>query len=96
MIGGVALTNDEEIAVRMAMLRNHGVTRDSTRFVGSCEEPWRYEQQALGFNYRMTDIHAALGISQLTRLDEFIERRETCSRAATQQRLSTYHCSFRS
>lgn len=73
--GGVALTNDPALAQRMTMLRSHGITRDSSRFVGGHSEPWRYEQQELGFNYRMTDMQAALGISQLARLDEFIERR---------------------
>jgi UDP-4-amino-4,6-dideoxy-N-acetyl-beta-L-altrosamine transaminase len=73
--GGMALTRSPELAERMAMLRTHGITRDATKFVGRNAGPWYYEQQMLGYNYRMTDIQAALGISQLTRLPEYIERR---------------------
>ena len=75
--GGMALTNDPQIAERMSMLRSHGITRDSDRFLNPEDErgPWYYEQQLLGFNYRMTDIQAALCVSQLGRLDEYIERR---------------------
>jgi dTDP-4-amino-4,6-dideoxygalactose transaminase len=85
--GGMALTNDAAIAERMGMLRSHGITRVPARFYGnthatesSAEKqrhpaPWYYEQQVLGYNYRMTDIQAALGISQLERLDGYIERR---------------------
>ena len=67
--GGMAVTNDDELARKMQSLRSHGITRDGMK------EPWEYEQRELGFNYRITDIQAALGASQLTRLDEFIERR---------------------
>ncbi len=73
--GGMALTNDEEIAWRMATLRSHGITREAARMQREPEGPWYYEQLELGFNYRMTDIQAALGLSQLARLDEFVERR---------------------
>ena len=80
--GGMALTNDGRLAERMMMLRNHGVTRDPVRFQSPGCRPdegappaWYYEQQMLGFNYRMTDIHAALGASQLERLDGYIARR---------------------
>jgi len=73
--GGIALTNDEELAERMAMLRSHGITRNPGRFVEPLPGPWYYEQQMLGCNYRMTDIQAALGTSQLERLDNYIERR---------------------
>src|SRR2546428_7644349 len=73
--GGMALTNDGELAERMTMLRSHGITRDPGRFVQPFSTPWYYEQQMLGFNYRMTDIQAALGTSQLERLDSYIERR---------------------
>jgi UDP-4-amino-4,6-dideoxy-N-acetyl-beta-L-altrosamine transaminase len=73
--GGMALTNDEELAVRMKMLRSHGITRDSASFLEPAAGSWHYEQQLLGFNYRMTDIHAALGLSQLQRLPEYVERR---------------------
>lgn len=73
--GGMALTNDEELARRMSLLRTHGVTRERARMIFPPAGPWSYEQQALGFNYRMTDILAALGSSQLARLDEWVERR---------------------
>jgi len=85
--GGMALTNDGELADRMAMLRSHGITRDPARFRANVHEtgnvpasqshsaPWYYEQQMLGYNYRMTDIQAALGTSQLERLESYIERR---------------------
>jgi UDP-4-amino-4,6-dideoxy-N-acetyl-beta-L-altrosamine transaminase len=73
--GGVALTNDQALAERMMMLRTHGITRDPARFQDRNPAPWHYEQQLLGFNYRMTDIHATLGISQLARLSGYVERR---------------------
>jgi UDP-4-amino-4,6-dideoxy-N-acetyl-beta-L-altrosamine transaminase len=83
--GGMALTNDDELAERMRLFRNHGITRDSLRFtsVGAQEgqaPSWHYEQQVLGFNYRMTDIHAALGLSQLQRLDEYVARRNSLAK----------------
>jgi dTDP-4-amino-4,6-dideoxygalactose transaminase len=73
--GGLALTKDPALAERMGLYRSHGVTRDAAAFEHQPNGGWYYEQQALGFNYRMTDIAAALGASQLTRLDEFIARR---------------------
>lgn len=73
--GGMALTNDDELAWRMAMLRTHGITRDEGRYIGNSPGTWYYEQQDLGFNYRMTDIQGALGLSQLSRLEEFTQRR---------------------
>lgn len=75
--GGMALTNDRELAERMVMLRSHGITRDSDKFVQVSSDPWYYEQQMLGYNYRMTDMQAALGASQLERLDDIIERRNS-------------------
>ncbi len=78
--GGMALTNEDTLAERMAMLRSHGITREDRRFVKPPSGPWYYEQQMLGYNYRMTDIQAALGRSQLGRLDEFIERRNALAR----------------
>ena len=73
--GGMALTNDDELARRMVALRSHGITRDAERFVATSPGAWYYEQQQLGFNYRMSDIQAALGLSQLARLDELVDRR---------------------
>lgn len=73
--GGMAVTNDAVLASRMAMLRSHGITRDTDLFVGQPDGPWYYEQLFLGFNYRMTDIQAALGTSQLARLDTYVARR---------------------
>jgi len=73
--GGMALTNDEELATRMSMLRSHGITRDPVQLTHTPEGLWYYEQQTLGFNYRMTDIQAALGLSQMARLDGFVARR---------------------
>lgn len=71
----MALTNDKSLAERMSLLRSHGITRDKDRFVQINKGPWYYEQQMLGFNYRMTDIQAGLGISQFGRLEGYIERR---------------------
>lgn len=73
--GGALTTNDVKLASRLADLRTHGVTRNADRLEAVDEGPWYYEQQALGFNYRLTDIQAALGLSQLKRLDAFIARR---------------------
>lgn len=73
--GGMAMTNDSELAHRMDMLRSHGITRDPARMEAAPVGPWYYEQQMLGFNYRLTDLHAALGMSQLEKLGSFIERR---------------------
>jgi UDP-4-amino-4,6-dideoxy-N-acetyl-beta-L-altrosamine transaminase len=73
--GGMALTNDEELAKKMALLRSHGVTRDQKMMTHEPDGAWYYQQIALGFNYRMTDMQAALGVSQMERLDQFVERR---------------------
>jgi UDP-4-amino-4,6-dideoxy-N-acetyl-beta-L-altrosamine transaminase len=78
--GGMALTNDPELAQRMELLRSHGITRDKRRFRVNDPAAWHYEQHALGFNYRMTDIQAALGTSQLVRLDTYVERRNALAR----------------
>ena len=71
----MALTNDPEIHDHMKRLRSHGITSNPKHMTIESSEPWYYEQIELGFNYRMTDIHAALGLSQLERLDEFVEKR---------------------
>jgi UDP-4-amino-4,6-dideoxy-N-acetyl-beta-L-altrosamine transaminase len=74
--GGMALTNDVELQRKLARLRTHGITRDPKLMsAGANEGAWYYEQIDLGYNYRMTDLQAALGLSQLTRVDEFVQRR---------------------
>lgn len=73
--GGMAMTNSAELADKMALLRSHGITRDPLRMTHEPDGPWYYQQIELGFNYRMTDIQAALGISQLERVDSYIEKR---------------------
>jgi len=73
--GGVALTNDPALAARMASLRSHGITRDSSLMQSPSDGPWYYQQLELGFNYRMTDMQAALGCSQIKRLDDYVARR---------------------
>jgi len=75
--GGMALTQDDALAARMALLRTHGITRDAAQFRHEAPGNWYYEQQMLGFNYRMTDIQAALGASQLAQLEKTTERRNT-------------------
>lgn len=73
--GGMALTNRSELAKKMDRLRTHGITRDTKEMHGTPTGPWYYEQLELGFNYRMTELQGALGISQMRRLDEFVQRR---------------------
>jgi UDP-4-amino-4,6-dideoxy-N-acetyl-beta-L-altrosamine transaminase len=87
--GGAVTTNDADMAARIGRLRNHGVTRDEALMVDpdlsldddGRRHPWGYEQLELGFNYRMTDIEAALGLSQLRKLDRFIARRAALAAA---------------
>jgi UDP-4-amino-4,6-dideoxy-N-acetyl-beta-L-altrosamine transaminase len=73
--GGMAVTNSEEIAHKMQLYRSHGITRDEKFMTESSHGPWFYQQIDLGFNYRMTELQAALGISQIKRLDEYISKR---------------------
>ncbi|MDE1462289.1 UDP-4-amino-4,6-dideoxy-N-acetyl-beta-L-altrosamine transaminase [Spartinivicinus poritis] len=73
--GGMAVTACSDLAEKMILLRNHGITRDTEQMTHESDGPWYYQQISLGFNYRMTDIQAALGLSQLGRLDEFVEDR---------------------
>ncbi|MDR5831974.1 UDP-4-amino-4,6-dideoxy-N-acetyl-beta-L-altrosamine transaminase [Caballeronia sp. LP006] len=78
--GGVAVTNDDALAQRMRLTRSHGITREPAEMSKAPDGPWYYEQIALGFNYRMTDIHAALGVSQMHRLDAYVARRHELAR----------------
>jgi UDP-4-amino-4,6-dideoxy-N-acetyl-beta-L-altrosamine transaminase len=78
--GGAALTNNAELAARMARLRSHGIARDPARLAGKGEGGWYYEVEELGWNYRMTDIAAALGLSQMQRLGEYVARRTALAR----------------
>lgn len=73
--GGLALCNDAKLASKLALLRSHGVTRDSQLMTGTSDGPWYYEQVDLGLNYRMTEMQAALGLSQLPHLDAWVSRR---------------------
>ena len=78
--GGMATSQDESLAHRMRLLRSHGITRNETEFEFANEGPWYYEQQELGLNYRLTDIAAALGLSQLQRIDTFINQRNAVAK----------------
>jgi UDP-4-amino-4,6-dideoxy-N-acetyl-beta-L-altrosamine transaminase len=73
--GGMATTNNPDLADRMARLRNHGITREPSQMNRKPDGPWYYEQKELGYNYRMTDIQAALGLSQMSRLGDYVSRR---------------------
>lgn len=73
--GGVATTQSEELAERMRLFRSHGVTRDPAMMQGASHGDWYYQQVELGLNYRMTDLQAALGASQMVRLAEYVDRR---------------------
>ena len=84
--GGLALTNSQKVAEKLSALRSHGITRDPSKFNEKLGEKWYYEQQSIGFNYRMNDIEAALGLSQLANIDNFIGRRN--------QIAQTYNNSF--
>lgn len=73
--GGMALTNDHALAEKMRLLRSHGVTRDSSLMTHEPDGPWYYQQVDLGFNYRMTELQSALGLSQMQRLDQYVHCR---------------------
>jgi len=73
--GGMALTNQSDLAAKMELLRSHGITRDPSLMTHETDGPWYYQQIELGYNYRMTELQAALGLSQLDRLDEYVARR---------------------
>lgn len=78
--GGMAVTNDLAAAEKLVQLRSHGITREAAAFVGTNQGPWYYEQLDLGFNYRMTDLQAALGHSQMRRLPLYVDRRGELAR----------------
>jgi UDP-4-amino-4,6-dideoxy-N-acetyl-beta-L-altrosamine transaminase len=78
--GGMVLTNSKDLYDKLIRLRSHGITRDPDLMEDESDGPWFYQQIELGFNYRMTDMQAALGASQMTRLDEFVTRRHHLAR----------------
>lgn len=73
--GGMALTNNKQLADKMDLLRSHGITRDPDLMTKEADGPWYYQQVMLGYNYRMTELQAALGVSQMERLDEYVAKR---------------------
>lgn len=73
--GGAALTNNKKIFEKLFLYRTHGITRDTNQMTHGSEGGWYYQQIALGFNYRMTDLQAALGLSQMSRIDSFVSKR---------------------
>jgi UDP-4-amino-4,6-dideoxy-N-acetyl-beta-L-altrosamine transaminase len=87
--GGAVTTNDGKLAAALRLLRNHGMTREAATFVNGDmafddaddANPWYYEMQAVGFNYRASDIHCALGLSQIKKLDDFVARRRALARS---------------
>ncbi len=78
--GGMALTNSQELASSLELLRSHGITRNPALMTEAMHGSWYYQQVTLGFNYRMTDMQAALGVSQMTRLSDFVKRRHAIAR----------------
>ena len=78
--GGMAMTHSDELAHQMALFRSHGITRDLAHMSHASDGPWYYQQIALGFNYRMTELQAALGVSQMGRLDDYVATRHALAR----------------
>jgi UDP-4-amino-4,6-dideoxy-N-acetyl-beta-L-altrosamine transaminase len=78
--GGMAMTNDAHLAHSMHLLRSHGITRDEAYMTHASDGPWYYQQIGLGFNYRMTELQAALGLSQMKRLDAFVTQRHALAK----------------
>jgi UDP-4-amino-4,6-dideoxy-N-acetyl-beta-L-altrosamine transaminase len=83
--GGMALTNDPKLARSMELLRSHGITRDPTEMTMASDGPWYYQQLGLGFNYRMTELQAALGLSQMNRLDAYVAKRHALAKRYDEQ-----------
>ena len=82
--GGMATTNSLEISNKLNLFRSHGITKDKNNFLIKDKEDWYYEQHLLGFNYRMNDIEASLGISQLKRINKFINERNNIAKIYNQ------------
>jgi len=78
--GGAAVTNDPKLAEKLGLLRSHGITRDAHLMTKDMDGPWYYQQVDLGFNYRMTDLQAALGVSQMQRIHAYVARRHALAR----------------
>lgn len=83
--GGMAVTQQSDLAQKMALLRSHGITRDPALMTHAPDGPWYYQQVDLGFNYRMTDLQAALGVSQIQRLDAYVQRRQFLAKTYDEQ-----------
>ena len=83
--GGMAVTNRKEFAENMRSLRSHGITRDTELMLQEPDGPWYYEQLSLGFNYRMTELQAALGLSQLGKLNKFVNKRHEIAEKYTKE-----------
>jgi UDP-4-amino-4,6-dideoxy-N-acetyl-beta-L-altrosamine transaminase len=79
--GGMAMTNDDQLANAMGLLRSHGITRDPGQMTHAPDGGWYYQQVALGYNYRMTELQGALGTSQLQRIDSYVSRRHQLAAA---------------
>ena len=88
--GGVATTNNRDFHEKLLLIQSHGVTRNAEKFEFDSDGPWYYEQIRLGYNYRMSDLHAALGVSQMARLSSFVEKRNKVAEFY-QARLNTTH-----
>jgi UDP-4-amino-4,6-dideoxy-N-acetyl-beta-L-altrosamine transaminase len=78
--GGIALTNKKHLHEKMMLFRTHGITRDEHAMQSASDGPWYYEQVELGYNYRMTELQAALGLSQMSRIEEFVTTRNTLAK----------------
>lgn len=83
--GGMVLTNNTELYEKLIRFRSHGITRNSEYMIGEVDGPWYYQQIELGYNYRMTDMQAALGTSQMKRIDEFVARRVELAKGYTEK-----------